>query len=71
MDQIVDWFGTNDVKINELDDKEECLIEVTVNKEAFFCWAMQYGIHIEVMEPVEMRQRIADAVKGLNEKYNG
>ena len=71
MDQIVDWFGTNDVKINELDDKEECLIEVTVNKEAFFCWAMQYGIHIEVMEPVDMRQRIADAVKGLNEKYNG
>ena len=50
---------------------EECMIEVVVNKEAFFCWAMQYSIHIEVMEPVDMRERISKAVRELNEKYNG
>ena len=47
------------------------MIEVVVNKEAFFCWAMQYSIHIEVMEPVDMRERISKAVRELNEKYNG
>jgi predicted DNA-binding transcriptional regulator YafY len=69
IDQIVDWFGV-DVNISPIDD-EECMIEVKVNKEAFFCWAMQYSIHIEVMEPKDMRERIAAAVRQLNEKYNG
>ena len=69
IDQIVDWFGV-DVNISPIDD-EECMIEVKVNKEAFFCWAMQYSIHIEVMEPKDMRERIAAAVRRLNEKYNG
>ena len=71
IDQIVDWFGT-EVNIKPIDEKdEECMIEVVVNKEAFFCWAMQYSIHIEVMEPVDMRERISKAVRELNEKYNG
>ena len=69
IDQIVDWFGT-EFKIKPIND-EECMIEVVVNKEAFFCWAMQYSIHIEVMEPVDMRERISKAVRELNEKYNG
>jgi len=71
IDQIVDWFGT-EVNIKPIDENdEECMIEVVVNKEAFFCWAMQYSIHIEVMEPVDMRERISKAVRELNEKYNG
>lgn len=69
IDQIVDWFGT-EVNIKPIND-EECIIEVTVNKEAFFCWAMQYSLHIEVMEPTDMRERISTAVKELNKKYNG
>lgn len=69
IDQIVDWFGT-EVNIKPI-NKEECMIEVTVNKEAFFCWAMQYSLHIEVTEPTDMRERISTAVKELNKKYNG
>lgn len=69
IDHIVDWFGM-DVKILPIDD-EECMIEVNVNKEAFFCWTMQYGTHVEVMEPNDMRERIAATVRQLNEKYNG
>lgn len=69
IDQIVDWFGT-EVNIKPIND-EECMIEVIVNKEAFFCWAMQYSLHIEVTEPADMRERISTAVKELNKKYNG
>ena len=68
IDQVIDWFGT-EPRITEIND-EECVIEVNVNKEAFFCWAMQYGLHIEVLEPIDMRMRIADAAKQLSEKYN-
>ena len=68
VDQIVDWFGT-DAAIKPIDD-EECMVEVWVNKEAFFYWAMQYAMHTEVVEPESMRERICKAIKELNEKYN-
>ena len=69
IDQIVDWFGI-DVKITPVDN-EECMAEVYVNKEAFFCWALQYSLHTEVIEPQDMRDRISKAVYEVNEKYNG
>ena len=69
VDQIVEWFGT-DVKLTPVSD-EECIAEVRVNREAFFYWAMQYGMHIEVTEPLDIRERISNAVREMNEKYNG
>lgn len=69
IDQIVDWFGI-DVKITPIDN-EECMAEVYVNQEAFFCWALQYSLHTEVIKPQDMRDRIAKAVCEVNEKYNG
>lgn len=68
IDQIIDWYG-KDVKITPIAD-DECMTEVYVNKEAFFYWALQYGPHIEVMEPADMRGRIAEAVKNMCDKYN-
>lgn len=67
IDQLIDWYG-KDVKINSLND-EECMVEVIVNGEAFYYWALQYGPHIEVVEPNDMRERIAKTVKDLCEKY--
>lgn len=67
IDQLIDWYG-KDVKINSLND-EECMVEVIVNREAFYYWALQYGPHIEVVEPNDMRERIAKTVKDLCEKY--
>ena len=67
IDQLIDWYG-KDVKINSLND-EECMVEVIVNRESFYYWALQYGPHIEVVEPNDMRERIAKTVKDLCEKY--
>ncbi len=67
IDQLIDWFGT-DINIKE-SDTDECIATVNVNKEAFFCWALQYGLHIEVMEPTDMRERIANATKEMAAKY--
>lgn len=55
----------------ELIEKLKCIATVNVNKQAFFCWAMQYGLHIEVLEPADMRERVKDATKYMWEKYKG
>lgn len=67
IDQVIDWFGLAP-KITKSND-EECIVEVDVNKEAFFCWVMQYGLHIEVLEPLDIRERIKNAAKYIWEKY--
>ena len=67
IDQIIDWFGFGP-KITK-QDEDTCMVEVEVNEEAFFHWAMQYGLHIEVLEPTSMRERIMSAIKELNDKY--
>ena len=69
IDQIIDWFG-KDVEITPEDDGE-CIVKVKVNKEALFHWSLQYGIHIEILEPLELRQKVIDAVKTIGEKYSG
>ncbi|MBE7021224.1 MAG: WYL domain-containing protein [Ruminococcaceae bacterium] len=67
IDQIIDWYG-QDVKISPLTN-DECMVEVKVNQEAFFYWALQYGPHIEVMEPAAMRARVKKAVEDMCAKY--
>ena len=69
IDQVIDWFG-KDVDITR-DGDDECVVKVYVNKEAFFHWAMQYGLHIEVLEPLDLREKIKDSVKAIGEKYGG
>ncbi len=67
IDQVIDWYGKDALITPENDD--ECTVTVSVNKEAFFCWAMQYALHTEVLEPLEIRERIVRAVNELSEKY--
>ena len=67
VDQVIDWFG-KDVEFTD-QNEEECIVNVIVNKEAFFYWSMQYGLHIEVLEPYDVRQRVIETVKEMGEKY--
>ena len=66
--QIIDWFG-NDVKFTRLSG-EEYLVEVTVNENAFFFWAIQYGEYVEVLEPQGTREKIANTAKLIAEKHS-
>ena len=67
VDQLIDWFGV-DIKIEPIDENE-CMAEVKVNKEAFFWWALQYGLHVEVVEPIDIRERIIDAIKNIGDCF--
>jgi len=67
IDQIIDWYG-KDVEINSFTD-EECMVSVFVNKTAFFYWAMQYGMFVEVLEPADIRAQIISATEQVLNKY--
>ena len=64
---MIDWFGLAPT-ITET-ESDECIVEVDVNREAFFWWAMQYGFHVEVLEPCDIRERIREATRQMWEKY--
>ena len=68
IDQIIDWFGM-DVAFQPMDENS-CVATVHVNEDAFFYWAMQYGLYIEVLEPTDMRERVKQALKTISVKYS-
>ena len=67
IDQLIDWFG-KDVDIKP-ENENECMITVNVNRNAFLCWALQYGQHIEVIEPADVREQLVSNVKEILAKY--
>lgn len=69
VNDIVDWFGTGVKFSNETENTVD--VSVKVNEMAMFHWAMQYGTHVEILEPESLRSKVAEAIKGMNEKYNG
>ena len=68
INDIVDWFGTAIKFSNETEETVD--VSVKVNENAMFHWAMQYGTYVEVLEPHSLREKLADAVRAMNEKYS-
>lgn len=65
---VVDSFGKN-FRITDVKDWK-VQISLTCNPDAFFYWAMQYGLYVEVLEPVSMRERIRKACQEIAAKYS-
>jgi len=65
---ILDWFS-RDVSFSE-PDETDVTASVLVSEEAMFYWSMQYGEHIEVLEPERLRDRIGGAAAEISGKYN-
>ena len=68
MSELVDWFGT-DFRITEKGEGE-IVVRVVCNEKALRYWALQYGPYVEVLEPKRLRERIAEDIKGMQEKYS-
>ncbi|MGF7003436.1 putative DNA-binding transcriptional regulator YafY [Lachnospiraceae bacterium PFB1-21] len=64
---VMDWFG-RDVKLKRLEN-DVIQVVVKVNENAMFYWALQYGMGIEIKEPLSLRKKLADAAKTLVGKY--
>ena len=67
IDAVIDWFG-KDCTLRPVSESE-ILVEVVVNRDAFFFWALQYGLGVEVLEPTDMRERLKNAAQEIARKY--
>ena len=67
LNDLVDWFGKDAEFSNETGDTVE--VSVTVNQTAMEMWAMQYALHVEVLEPEELRDKIRENIAKVREKY--
>lgn len=66
VDQIVDWFGQS-AKIEQAEDKLK--VTVKASPMAMEYWAMQYLNFVEVVSPMELRNRIKENLKNAMWKY--
>lgn len=68
MDALIDWFGKN-FRVRKVSDSE--MIEVTVqcNENAMFYWALQYGPYVEVVEPLDLREKIIETLDEMSCRY--
>ena len=68
---ILDWFGSTqqqDVKFSN-ESEEELDVIVNVNEQAMLYWSLQYGEHMEVLEPKSLREKVGKAAKTISKKY--
>ena len=68
MNEMIDWFG-KDFRVQKSSKEGMMELVVNCNETAMFYWALQYGPFVEVLEPAELRSKVAEAVKGMMDKY--
>lgn len=66
INDVIDWFG-NDISISEKDS--EIYVSFDVNEQAFLYWALQYGLNIEIITPIETREKYIEMLNNIVEKY--
>ena len=71
LNDLIDWFG-KDIQFNDETD-EEVTAAVTVNLNAMRLWAMQYALHVKILEPEWLREQLkTDLLYAMkNQKYQG
>ena len=65
---VLDWMGR---QVTIMPEKETGWIRVTtsINPEAMLFWALQYGRHVEVLEPASLRETLADVTADMAARY--
>ena len=51
------------------EDADRLIISVVCNEMAMKYWALQYGEHVEVLEPKSLREDICEAVDWMGSVY--
>lgn len=69
MDDLIDWLG-KDFTVRRTGVENQIEVSLICNEESMFYWALQYGRFVEITEPKELRSKIAEAVKDMDEKYS-
>lgn len=68
MSELVDWFGGDFSVIKKGEDS--IVARVKCNYSAMRFWALQYGLYVEVLKPLDLRNTIAEDVQSMAKKYS-
>jgi len=60
---------SEDQSIKRIDDESSEIFATVQETEQLFWWLLGFGARVEVLEPFELRMKMADSVKVLAEKY--
>lgn len=63
---IVEWFGNN---ASFYQKDEQVFAKIHANEQALVYWCLQYGETIELVEPLEIRQKIKQIIEKMQQKY--
>ncbi|MCR5482671.1 MAG: WYL domain-containing protein [Clostridia bacterium] len=71
IDACIDWLGT-DIHIDEDPENEGMyIVRFRANTNAILYWAIQFGAFFEVLEPLELREKITALLDEIIAKYAG
>lgn len=68
IDQVIDWFGM-DIIIGKTEDEKKALISLMASPSAMEHWAMQYLNFVEVIAPINLRNKIKENIERGLDKY--
>ena len=68
LNDLIDWFG-KDIEFSE-ETEDEVTASVRVNLSAMRMWALQYALHVKVLEPEELREQVKSDLRKAAELYN-
>ena len=69
MDDLIDWFGKDFSIMSRNGD--EIVVRIKCNEDSFFYWALQYSMHVEVLSPDTLRERLRKVAEEMVKKYQG
>ena len=68
VNDLIDWFG-KDIQFSD-ETEEEITAVVRVNLDSMRLWALQYALHVRILEPVELREQVKTDIKTSFEYYS-
>lgn len=66
IDQLIDWFGFDISIVNE---KNKYKVSFKASVKAMEYWTMQYLNNVEIIEPIQLREKIIKNINNAKERY--
>lgn len=68
VNDIISWFGD---KIRLTQHNRDIFVDLKINEDSLIYWALQYGESVEILEPLETREKMKQTLKNILSKYEG
>ncbi len=68
LNDLIDWFG-KDIQFSD-ETEDEVTASVRVNPDSMRLWALQYALHVNIMEPEKLRKRVEEDILEAAKNYD-